>query len=80
MGRCRRIYARSPKIWLMFGWDGHHRWSRAALTESVNLLDILLQKWIVTQIRAESGEVVSVSEANVVTMFNDHIPAHKAHL
>jgi hypothetical protein len=64
----------------MFGWDGHHRWSWAAAPKSVNLLDIFLQEWIVTKIGAQPGKVIRIRQTNVVSMLDNHIPTHKAHL
>jgi hypothetical protein len=50
------------------------------MAERVDLLDVLFQEWVKTQIRAETGKIVGISQAYVISVLNDHIPTHKTHL
>jgi hypothetical protein len=76
MGVLWRVDVWSAEVRLMFQRNRHSHRSWTATAEHMDLLDVLLQQRIETQIHAEIG----ISQAYVIFVLNDHIPTHKAHL
>ncbi len=80
MGWLWRVDAQVAEVRLMFGRNRQSCRSRAAMAEHVDLLDILPQQRVEAQIRAKRRKIVSIRQACVISVLDDHIPTHKAHL
>ncbi len=43
---------------------------------SVDMLDVIFQNWVKAEVSTQPQEIIGVSKANVIAMFNDHVLTH----
>jgi len=70
----------AAKVRLVLVGDRHFRRGRATASKRRDLLDVIAQEGIVTQIGSHAREVIRVNETMVVAMLDHHVPTHKPHL
>ena len=72
--------ARATKVGHVFGSHRERCNEGVAALKKIGALDVILEKWVKAQVRAEAGEIVGVGEPMVIPVLNIHIPAHEAHV
>jgi len=75
-----QIHTWAAKIWLALVGDRHFCRRRATASKRCDLLNVIAQERIVTQISSHMREVIRVHETMVVPMLDHHVPTHKLHL
>ena len=72
--------ARAAEVGHVFGLHRERCNEGVAASKKISALDVILEKWVKAQVRAEAGEIVGVGEPMVIPVLDIHIPAHEAHL
>ena len=71
---------RAAEVGHVFGLHRERCIKGVAASKKISALDVILEKWVEAQVRAEAGEIVGVGEPMVIPVLDIHIPAHEVHL